>query len=31
VIGAAIVVVLYAVTLAVFASVKWLQFWDYLD
>jgi antibiotic biosynthesis monooxygenase (ABM) superfamily enzyme len=31
VIGGVVVVVLYAVTLAVFASVKWLQFWDYLD
>lgn len=30
-IGGVLVVVLYAVTLSVFASVKWLQFWDYLD
>lgn len=29
--GAAAVVALYAVTLAVFATVKWLQFWDYLE
>ncbi|MET0455932.1 MAG: antibiotic biosynthesis monooxygenase [Mycobacterium sp.] len=27
--GAAIIVVGYAVTLAVFATVHWLQFWDY--
>lgn len=31
VLGGAAVVALYAVTLAVFASVKWLQFWDYVD
>jgi antibiotic biosynthesis monooxygenase (ABM) superfamily enzyme len=31
VIGGVTVVALYAVTLAVFASVKWLQFWDYMD
>lgn len=29
--GAVVVVVGYAVTLAVFATVRWLQFWDYLD
>ena len=29
-VGAAIVVVGYAVTLAIFATVTWLQFWDYL-
>ncbi|TFI45521.1 antibiotic biosynthesis monooxygenase [Rhodococcus sp. 1R11] len=29
--GAVIVVALYALTLALFASVKWLQFWDYFD
>lgn len=29
--GAGAVVVLYALTLAIFASVKWLQFWDYMD
>ncbi|MET7770992.1 antibiotic biosynthesis monooxygenase [Nocardia sp. NPDC005366] len=28
-IGAAVVVVVYALTLLVFASVKWLQYWDY--
>ena len=28
--GAALVAGVYAVTLAVFASVHWLQFWDYL-
>lgn len=27
--GAAVVVGVYAVTLAVFASITWLQFWDY--
>jgi uncharacterized protein len=27
--GAAVIVVGYAATLALFASVKWLQFWDY--
>jgi hypothetical protein len=26
---AVVVVVLYALTPAVFASVEWLQFWDY--
>jgi antibiotic biosynthesis monooxygenase (ABM) superfamily enzyme len=30
-IGAAIVVVVYVATLALFASVNWLQFWDYID
>jgi antibiotic biosynthesis monooxygenase (ABM) superfamily enzyme len=30
-IGAAIVAVVYLATLALFASVNWLQFWDYLD
>ena len=30
-IGAAVVVAVYAVTLTIFASVTWLQFWDYLD
>jgi uncharacterized protein len=30
-VGAAVVVAGYAVTLAVFASVKWLQFWDYAN
>lgn len=30
-IGALVVVVVYAVTLTVFASIKWLQFWDYFD
>jgi antibiotic biosynthesis monooxygenase (ABM) superfamily enzyme len=29
--GAAVVVALYGVTLAVFATVKWLQFWDYAN
>lgn len=29
VVGIAIVVVTYAATLALFASVRWLQFWDY--
>ncbi|PYE12298.1 hypothetical protein DFR67_12321 [Williamsia limnetica] len=29
IVGAVVVVVLYAVTLAIFASVRWLQFWDY--
>jgi uncharacterized protein len=29
VVGIAIVVVAYAATLALFASVRWLQFWDY--
>ena len=29
--GAAVVVAGYAVTLALFASVKWLQFWDYAN
>ncbi|MBA4024993.1 MAG: antibiotic biosynthesis monooxygenase [Gordonia sp.] len=29
VIGAVVVAVLYAATLAIFASVRWLQFWDY--
>jgi hypothetical protein len=31
VIGAAIVAGVYAVTLTIFATVTWLQFWDYLD
>lgn len=30
-IGAGVIVVGYALTLALFASVTWLQFWDYLD
>ncbi|MFD4179928.1 antibiotic biosynthesis monooxygenase [Rhodococcus sp. NPDC058514] len=30
-IGAGAVVVVYAATLSVFASVHWLQFWDYMD
>jgi antibiotic biosynthesis monooxygenase (ABM) superfamily enzyme len=30
-IGAGIVLVSYAATLALFASVHWLQFWDYAD
>lgn len=30
-VGALVVVVVYAVTLALFASIKWLQFWDYFD
>jgi antibiotic biosynthesis monooxygenase (ABM) superfamily enzyme len=30
-IGAAVVIVGYAATLALFASVKWLQFWDFAD
>lgn len=30
-IGAGVIVVGYALTLALFASVQWLQFWDYLD
>lgn len=29
--GAAVIVVGYAVTLAVFATVTWLQFWDYAN
>ena len=29
--GAAVVVACYAVTLTVFATVKWLQFWDFAD
>jgi antibiotic biosynthesis monooxygenase (ABM) superfamily enzyme len=29
--GAAVVVAVYAVTLTIFASITWLQFWDYLD
>lgn len=29
--GALVVVVAYTATLALFASVKWLQFWDYMD
>jgi uncharacterized protein len=31
IVGALIVVVVYAVTLTLFASIKWLQFWDYFD
>ena len=31
VIGASVVAGVYAVTLTIFASVTWLQFWDYLD
>jgi hypothetical protein len=27
--GTALIVVVYAVTLAIFASVTWLQFWHY--
>ena len=27
--GAAVVVAVYAVTLTIFATVTWLQFWDY--
>ena len=30
-IGAGVVAAVYAVTLTIFASVTWLQFWDYLD
>lgn len=30
-IGAAVVIVGYAVTLALFASITWLQYWDYAD
>ncbi|WP_072805602.1 hypothetical protein [Rhodococcoides yunnanense] len=30
-VGALAVVVVYAVTLTLFATVKWLQFWDYFD
>jgi antibiotic biosynthesis monooxygenase (ABM) superfamily enzyme len=30
-IGAAVVIVGYGATLALFASVKWLQFWDFAD
>ena len=29
--GAAVVVAVYVVTLTIFASITWLQFWDYLD
>ena len=29
--GVAAVIAVYAVTLTLFASVKWLQFWDYFD
>jgi antibiotic biosynthesis monooxygenase (ABM) superfamily enzyme len=29
--GAGVVVAVYAVTLTLFASVTWLQFWDYID
>lgn len=29
ILGAVVVAVLYAVTLSIFASVRWLQFWDY--
>ncbi len=31
VIGAGVAAAVYAVTLTIFASVTWLQFWDYLD
>jgi antibiotic biosynthesis monooxygenase (ABM) superfamily enzyme len=31
VIGAAVVIGLYAVTLALFKFVKWLQYWDFAD
>ena len=30
-VGAAVVAAVYAATLTIFASVTWLQFWDYLD
>ena len=30
-IGAVVVVVVYLATLTLFASVNWLQFWDYID
>lgn len=30
-VGALVVVVVYSVTLTLFASIKWLQFWDYFD
>jgi hypothetical protein len=30
-IGAGVIVIGYALTLTLFASVQWLQFWDYLD
>ncbi|SNT51597.1 antibiotic biosynthesis monooxygenase [Rhodococcoides kyotonense] len=30
-VGALIVVAVYAATLGLFASVRWLQFWDYFD
>ncbi|MFC7448534.1 antibiotic biosynthesis monooxygenase [Rhodococcus daqingensis] len=30
-IGAAVVALVYAATLTLFASVHWLQFWDYMD
>jgi len=30
-IGAAIIAAVYLATLALFASVNWLQFWDYID
>lgn len=31
VVGALVVMAVYAATLSLFASVKWLQFWDYFD
>jgi antibiotic biosynthesis monooxygenase (ABM) superfamily enzyme len=31
VVGAAVVLACYGVTLALFATVKWLQFWDFAD
>jgi hypothetical protein len=30
-IGAGVVAVIYLLTLTLFATVKWLQFWDYID
>jgi C4-dicarboxylate transporter len=30
IIGAVVVCAVYAITLTVFASVRWLQFWDYV-
>lgn len=30
-VGAGVIVLLYAVTLVIFANIKWLQFWDYID
>ncbi|MGK2880371.1 MAG: antibiotic biosynthesis monooxygenase [Mycobacterium sp.] len=31
VVGASVVLLIYAVTLIIFASIKWLQFWDFMD